>query len=467
MEEAATPFDVGVEGAVLGDRYRRGRVLGHGAMGIVCAAHDILLDRPVALKIVDPAQSSPHAVRFFQREAQALARIRHRNVVQIYTVGVHEALHFFVMEYVEGRDVDALISEEAARGQRIALERTLDIIRQVASGLDSVHAHGLLHRDVKPSNIVVESKTGRAVLIDFGLARPKERQSRRWSSISGTPWYMAPEQASDAPTATSSRSDLYSLACTAFHMLTGRAVFDHTDPYRVIIAHAESTPSMLSSIVPELAPLDAVFQIALSKAPDGRYPTCAAFVDALEGAASGIAKPRARTSRPPPPSSPGSPLRVLLYGPRDGVRSRVEDIVTRTLSAAGDAVALEGVETPTQFLSALAQAPADIVVLEETAPRVTEHLVSRARHAKRGEHTEILVFVRDLAHDVSRLDELGARVLPMPVDSRVAATAVSRMGLRLAQTRRASSSEPPPQSVTPADRQKGRRDGGTAAFRVE
>ncbi len=433
MHDSATLFGFGAEDGVIDGRYRLGRVLGHGGMGIVRAAHDVVLDRDVALKLVDLTQNSPDAMRLFHREAQALARVRHANVIQIYTLGVQGSIRFLVMEYVEGRDVDVLLGEHAARGERMPLERALDIVRQVASGLDSVHQHSLLHRDVKPSNIVVEAATGRAVLIDFGLARPTERGSRRCSLISGTPWYMAPEQAKDGG-ATSSRSDLYSLACTAFHMLTGRAVFEHTEPYRAIFAHVESPPPAVSSIVPELSPLDAVFDTALAKAPEARYPTCAAFVDALDAAAASVVAPPPCTARRLS-SAPSSAIRVLFLGPRDGLRRHVEGVVMRTLRAPGDDVILEGVESRAQLFAALAREPADIVLLEETVEGESEEIASVVRGAEQCAHTEVLAFLGELARDSSRLDALGVRVLPAPVSLRAVEMVLSRMGLRVAQTR--------------------------------
>jgi serine/threonine-protein kinase len=254
--------------------------LGNGAMGVVFRARDVGLDRDVALKLIAPHFiADPSAVARFRREAAALAAVRNEHVVQVYSFGPHDGSFFFAMEYVRGPTLETLMREHADHDTFVPLHRALTILLQIASGLDAVHHAGIVHRDVKPSNIVIEAETGRPVLVDFGLAH---RGSLEASEVVGTPSYMAPEQTGLAPSTTiGPPADVYGLACTAFDLLANRPPFLGNIP-AILAQQIHVDPPRLSSFRAELAPLDRVFARALAKQPELRYPSCGALHEALE-----------------------------------------------------------------------------------------------------------------------------------------------------------------------------------------
>ncbi len=270
---------------VVDGRYGVESVVGHGGMGIVYLARDAGLGRPVALKMIAPRWASDDGVvASFQREAKALASIRSQFVVQVYAFGLHEGSYFFAMEYVRGRTLRQILAEHREHRDTIPLHRTLTILHRVAQGIDAVHAAGIVHRDVKPSNIVIEEDTGRPVLVDFGLAVPSADPAAALAI--GTPQYMAPEQAGvGVPGASvTARTDVYSLGITAFEMLSGQLPFDSKDLAQLMRQHARRRPPALSSLRRDLAPFDKVILRALAKDPAERYPTCTAFAEVLAAA---------------------------------------------------------------------------------------------------------------------------------------------------------------------------------------
>lgn len=269
-------------GTIVDGRYRVCRQIGRGAMGIVYLARDLGLDRDVALKVVDPTWSNdPAIIPRFHQEARCLASVRSPNVVQVHAFGQHRGAWFFVMEHVRGRTLGALLAELRARRALLPLDRVLEIVRQVGAGLEAVHEAGLVHRDIKPGNIVIEEGTGRLVLVDFGLAVPEAFGA---ATSGGTFEYMPPEQATMGGHVTA-RSDVYALACTVFEVLTGDIPFTADDAPALVRKHASEPPPPVSSRRPGGKPFDPVLARALAKDPAQRYPSCAAFADALTEAA--------------------------------------------------------------------------------------------------------------------------------------------------------------------------------------
>jgi serine/threonine-protein kinase len=269
---------------VIGGRYRLERTIGVGSMGVVHLAHDLRTGRTVAVKQVAPELAhDPDAAYRFEREAAALAAVRHEHVVRVLGFGEHEERSFFVMEYIRGRALDGVIGEAATAGHWIEVPRGLSIVRDIAEGLAAVHAAGFVHRDVKPSNVLLEDETERPVLLDFGLARTPARASAK-SIGAGTPWYMAPEQV-DAEEALaleiSPRTDVYALGCTAFELLTATPPFSSCDLDLLAKQHLHETAPLASSQRPELRPLDAALACALAKDPTERFSSPLAFADAL------------------------------------------------------------------------------------------------------------------------------------------------------------------------------------------
>ena len=288
----ATPLHIADEPPVLvGGNYAIEREIGNGAMGVVYRARDVLLDRVVALKVInaDLARNTAFVDRFC-REARAMAAIRNDHVVGIFTMGIHDGSYFYAMEHVEGHDLEFILNEHRLHGSTVPTVRALTILREVSHGLAAVHAASLVHRDVKPANIMIENETGRPVLLDFGLARPMAKQALNATQIAGTAPYMAPEQiiTTGEDDGLTARTDVYALGCTAFELFTGRTPFvsrPDQSIFETMQAHMFQTPPRLSSVRPDLEVFDAVLERALQKSPGDRFEGAMAFAEALDRAA--------------------------------------------------------------------------------------------------------------------------------------------------------------------------------------
>jgi serine/threonine-protein kinase len=262
-------------------------------------------------------------VASFQREAKALASIRSQYVVQVHAFGLHEGSYFFAMEYVRGRTLRRILAEHRDHRDMVPVHRSLTILHRIAQGIDAVHSAGIVHRDVKPSNIVIEEDTGRPVLVDFGLAVPSKDPAAALAI--GTPQYMAPEQAGVGTLGASvtARTDVYSLGIVAFEMLTGRLPFDSDDIAQLVRQHARKKPPSLSSIERGLAPFDKAVARALAKDPTERYPSCTAFAEVLAAAGERwITSTLPTLPTPPPGSQEGQDARMPLLPdpPRENAR---------------------------------------------------------------------------------------------------------------------------------------------------
>jgi CheY-like chemotaxis protein/predicted Ser/Thr protein kinase len=285
---------------IVDGRYLIERELGRGGMGVVHRARDLGLGRPVAVKLISSRLAAqPHFIESFQREARALASIRSDHVVRVYAYGPHERSYFFAMELVEGVNLGEIIDEHLTRGEYIPLRRALSVLRQVANGLDAVHTAGIVHRDVKPDNVIVENGTGRPVIVDFGLAVP-DMQNEGAGSIGGTPSYMAPEQIREG--VATARCDVYALACMTFELLTGRLPFEAEGTHAMMLAHTSKQPPSPSAFRREVAAADPVIARALAKRPEDRPASAGAFITELEDAMAlpwGGAVVTPRSSNPP------------------------------------------------------------------------------------------------------------------------------------------------------------------------
>ena len=265
--------------ALIDGRYRVGEELGRGAMGIVHRAVDVELYRAVAIKIINPALTrSSTIVAQLRAEARALASVRSDHVAQVYAFGTHGGRAFFAMELVEGRPLVEIIDEHQARGRFVPLSRALTFLEQLAGGLDAVHAAGVVHRDVKPGNVIIEHGSDRPVLVDFGLAHSACSASGEVLPA-GSPSYMAPEQI--AGERTGPACDVYAFACSAFELLTGTVPYPGETVNEVFRGHLLATPPAPSTWRAELAPVDTIFARALAKNPTQRPRTCAALVTEL------------------------------------------------------------------------------------------------------------------------------------------------------------------------------------------
>ncbi|HKE81104.1 MAG TPA: protein kinase [Solirubrobacteraceae bacterium] len=257
--------------------YRIDGLIGHGGMGDVFLAHDTRLGRPVALKVLaDRLAGDERFSEQLLRESQVAASLDHPNVVPIYDAGDADGRLFIAMRYVHGLDLKALLRAEGA----LAPDRAVAIAAQVASALDAAHRRGLVHRDVKPSNILLDRQDGRehAYLADFGLVQSVDRSSPADGQFMGTVDYVAPEQIRGEPV--DGRADQYALGCLLFECLTGSLPFRHGSDVAAIYAHLEEPPPRASERREGLRPaVDHVLQRAMAKDPGERFATCGELVD--------------------------------------------------------------------------------------------------------------------------------------------------------------------------------------------
>lgn len=288
------------------------RPLGRGGMAQVYYGHDVKLRRPVAIKVIDARyRDKPAYAERFVREAQTIATWRHENIIQIHYADDQDGFYYFVMEYVDGDDLAKILADYKINGQQIADSEVLRIIRTVANALDYAHGKGVIHRDVKPSNIMV-AKDGRVVLTDFGLAMDAEMGSV--GEVFGSAHYIAPEQARHSGSAVA-QSDLYSLGIILYQMLIGRVPFNDPSSTTVAVQHMTMSVPAPREIKPELpVAVENVLLRALSKKPEDRYQTGRQLADALEAAfqaddstlASSVIKPT--VSQADPAETVASPL---------------------------------------------------------------------------------------------------------------------------------------------------------------
>jgi serine/threonine protein kinase len=271
---------------VLEGKYRLLEELGRGGMGTVFRALDESLDRIVAVKFLLPEfQADEHLGDRFRREAKAMASVRHENVLQIFSFGSYGATSFFVMEYIEGVTAEKLLENAISRSVFLSLGKVLPILEQAASGLAAVHRAGVVHRDVKPANIMVEAETGRVVIMDFGIGkRYQHGETRRTQTPAGSPAYMAPEVVSGQQISSDEDylSDIYAFGVTTFELLTNSLPFDSKNWVDILVKHVTEAPPTPSSRRPELQPeLDAIVLKCLAKSPKERFQSCVELQRAL------------------------------------------------------------------------------------------------------------------------------------------------------------------------------------------
>ncbi|WP_433622795.1 serine/threonine-protein kinase [Nocardia sp. CA-120079] len=249
-------------------------------MGVVYLARHPRLDRSVALKVIGGALADDPRVRTrFERESALAASLDHPNIVHVYDRSDKDAETLWIsMKYIAGGDTVDLL---ARSGGRLRVDHAVRLIGDIARALDHAHAHGIVHRDVKPANILVDrSENGleRAVLTDFGIARAFS-DTQTLSAITATFAYAAPERFGTEPV--DRRADLYSLACTLYELLTGQTPFPRSDQAAVIAAHLHEPPPRPTDLVPGVPPgVDEVIATAMAKHPEDRYPDCGTFAAA-------------------------------------------------------------------------------------------------------------------------------------------------------------------------------------------
>jgi serine/threonine protein kinase len=291
-------------GVTLGGRYRLDERIAGGGMGDVWRGTDEVLGRTVAVKILLPALlDEPGFAERFRGEARTMATINHPGVVDVYDYGSDQQLAFLVMEYVEG---DAL-SRTLSRVGRLTPARTMALVAQAADALQAAHANGIVHRDVKPGNLLVRPN-GTLVLTDFGIARSDMvGQLTMAGSVLGTASYISPEQASGS--VATAASDVYALGVVAYQCLSGHRPFDGSTPIEIAMKHVRDTPRPLPADIPPA--VRAIVDRALAKDPAARWASASAMAAVARQAASSLAtsaQQPVRNNRPvsPAPNRPQS-----------------------------------------------------------------------------------------------------------------------------------------------------------------
>jgi serine/threonine protein kinase len=286
-------------------RYEIRERIGAGGMARVFKAWDSNLDRLVAMKILHEHLFEEAGFKErFEREAKTVAALNHPNIVQVYDYDMvdvdGQTITYMVMQYIPGRTLKDELADLRAGRERMQPERARDIMLDLCGALGYAHARGMVHRDVKPANILFDEH-GKAVLADFGIARLAEGSSlTQDGSVIGTPTYMSPEQASGMPV--DSRGDLYALGIILYEMLAGQPPFHDENTLSLILKHMNSpVPSLSDYTGADNPELDHLIFKALAKDPDGRYQTAEAFADDVVRVLGGQARPVTRVSEPPPP----------------------------------------------------------------------------------------------------------------------------------------------------------------------
>ena len=263
--------------AALGSRYQLEGLLGRGGMGAVFRATDTMLERKVAIKLLPPEYALDDTfVSRFEREARTAAKLDHPGIIPIYAVEHQDDLYYFVMKFVQGRGLDQLIPEQ---GMDIPFAR--EILWETAVALGHAHQRGVVHRDIKPANIMIDEE-GRALVTDFGISKATQAATQLTATgeVIGTPHYMSPEQAKGIEV--DGRSDQYSLAMAAYHMLTGRMPFAGQSLHTVIYKQVFEDPEPIRDLRPGIPEaMAAAVHRALRKEPNERFPSMEEFASAI------------------------------------------------------------------------------------------------------------------------------------------------------------------------------------------
>jgi serine/threonine-protein kinase len=333
--------------------YRIEEVAGRGGMGVVYRAQHKHLGRTVALKLLNPELAASEEFRErFIREARAAAELEHPNIVPVYDAGEVEGRLYLAMKFIEGTDLAQLLEQEG----RLSADRAMPLLEQLANALDAAHKNGLIHRDVKPANALLEGD--RLYLTDFGLTRRVDstRPLTATGRAVGTAAYLAPEQIRGEPL--DRRVDVYALGCVTYQCLAGQPPYLRDTDMLIMWAHVGAEPPSLSAERPDLpATVDRVLQKALAKSREDRYDTCGQLVSEMK---------RALNPSQPLPTAPAYPTagapdrlpRVLLVTADPGTSLTVEAALRRSRLTLGQAADAEAAKS-----RALAEPP-DVVLLD-------------------------------------------------------------------------------------------------------
>lgn len=350
--------------------------VGRGATGVVYRAYSDVLGRPVAVKVLHSVLPGSDASARFQREARAIAQLRHPNIVSVYDFGETDGCPYMVVQYLSGGS----LADRIGNGRPLPRQEMLKALREVASALDHAHAQGIVHRDVKPANVLL-GDDGAAVLADFGLAKILEGNSVKTASgvTTGTPAYMAPEQVRGAKVGPA--ADRYALATVAYEMITGHLPFEVDGVLELLYAQAHRPPPPPSSKLEGVpAAVDQVVLKGLAKDPGARWGTATAMVDALEEALN-----RAPASQPRLPRiriksriKPVEPVVATPVRPARPSHPLLVALILLPMLAGGIAIFAPQSQEPS-------------VGLMNTTVQAGDYLLVAVRHATPGQPVEIVV----------------------------------------------------------------------------
>lgn len=377
----------------------------------------------------------PRVLAQFRKEAIALARVNSDAVVKVFAYGVHDNLPFFTMEHADGPSLRHILRKHREHNTAMPAERALTLVRQIASGLGDIHAEGLVHRDVKPENVIIRDGTSKPILIDFGVAAGTQAKERS-AGLAGTPGYMPPEQAGLGREVFMSASmDIYALGVMTFEIFTGELPFDGDSTMEILTRQSSLPTPRLSTFRPDLAALDGVLLKALSLDPAQRYHDGHAFARALmEGSAAISARHAEAKSSFAAPTSlrvPEGVLKVLVVEDDTAIRTFISraaklaffrrKLELCVVSNAADALVVAERETP------------HLMLLDYQLPGLTGlELLRQLRGLPGGEGAEAIVVTAHLPeHMQADVDELRvARVLRKPVGLRELVDTILEIGVK-------------------------------------
>ena len=412
LDDPASPAHELLEsGTVVDGRYSVERGLSAGGTGVVYKAYDLDLERNVALKLLQ--RPGPDEREVLRREAVALARLRSSSVVAVYGFGDHEDRSYVAMEFVAGRNLAQVIRDHRIREAPIPLHRGVQILCDVCDGLAAIHGAGLIHRDIKPGNVVIEDHSGRVVIVDFGAAIESGTPSDR---VVGTPAFLAPELWTGATPST--RSDMYALGCTAFELLTGRLPYEAEDSRGMRAAHARAPIPRADEVRPELSALAPLFTTLLAKDPEDRPPGAAVVSNRLAGALRPD-PPRREDQRPSSDTHQDPELGInILVVDDDPVFAKIAARCARVALSQAH-VTVSRASNGERALAKAARRRPDLVVLDYLLPDMNGvEILSRLRAMPGGSHPEVVVASSSVGEDEQwRFGILGVRdFIRKPID---------------------------------------------------